>query len=136
MPMAKPSMLQPAPERVAPAPAPALDATPAEMAPAAAKPIVIDEHPVHVPRGVPEHLRKPVKSPEAPVPQRRSIFSIVTGVVRGAQAAVAPATPAPMLSGRVEPSLNDGHDAPRANVRPTSGEDLLEIPAFLRRQTS
>jgi hypothetical protein len=128
-------MLQPAPERAPPV-ADAAPVAAAETAPASAKPIVIDENPVHVPRGVPEHLRKPVKTAEASPPQRRSIFSIVTGVVRGAQAAVAPVVPVPTPSARIEPSLHEGQDGPRANVRQASGEDLLDIPAFLRRQTS
>jgi cell division protein FtsZ len=142
VPSPRPTMLHPAPERAAPAPAaPAPDVPPGSAtntAPpsAAARPIVIEENPVHVPHGVPEHLRHPVKPAGVSPPQRRSIFSIVTGVVRGAQAAVAPAAPAPTPSARVEPSLHEGHDVPRANVRPASGEDLLDIPAFLRRQTS
>jgi cell division protein FtsZ len=140
-PMAQPAakpMFQPTPLRTAPAPEPEIAPAPEAMAPppAAARAIVIEENPVHVPRGVPEHLRKPNKPQAEVAPPRRSIFSIVTGAIRGAQSTVVEAAPAAAPTARAEPSLHEPVETQRVNVRPTSGEDMLDIPAFLRRQTS
>jgi hypothetical protein len=140
-PAPKPAMFQPPPLRAAPMPAapePELAPAPEAMAPppAAARAIIIEENPVHVPRGVPEHLRKPNKPQAEAAAPRRSIFSIVTGAIRGAQSTVVEAAPAPASTARVEPSLHEPVETQRVNVRPTSGEDMLDIPAFLRRQTS
>ena len=70
-------------------------------------------------------------------PPRKSLFGVVTGLVRGNL----PATPAgtPVQAGRAEPSM---HETPRetparAHVRPAAGEEMgIDIPAFLRRQSS
>jgi cell division protein FtsZ len=140
-PAPKPAMLQPAPQRIVAPPAP-LDPefSPApltEAPPMAARSIVIEENPPHTPRGVPEHLRKPLK-PQAEAPQRRSIFNIVTGAFRGAaQSPVAPSAALETPLSRAEPSLHEPIEPARASVRPAGGEEnLLDIPAFLRRQTS
>ncbi len=76
-------------------------------------------------------------APEAP----RSLFSTVTGAFRRRQsaavAAIMPAAPAPA---RTEPVLQEPphQEVPRASVRPAGGDDMagLDIPAFLRRQSS
>jgi cell division protein FtsZ len=134
--------LQPAPQRTVPSPM--LAETEAErpmpealQPPLPATPIVIEENPLHTPRGIPEHLRKPLKS-QAEVPPRRSIFNIVTGAFRGAaQSAVAPIAEPATPPARVEPSLEEPIEPLRASVRPAGGEEnLLDIPAFLRRQSS
>ncbi len=67
-----------------------------------------------------------VQTPAAP---RNSLFGIVTGAIRGRSA------PAPVEPQRAEPSFN-GH-AEGASVRPAQTEEMgLDIPAFLRRQSS
>ena len=66
----------------------------------------------------------------APAP-RKSLFGIVTGAIRGQ-----PAEPPPPQ--RTEPTQHElrGESA-RAHVRQTSGEEnAIDIPAFLRRQSS
>ncbi|HET9018778.1 MAG TPA: cell division protein FtsZ [Acetobacteraceae bacterium] len=74
------------------------------------------------------------EAPPAPAPAptaapRRSIFNIVTGAIRGAPAAEAPAAP------RTEPVAP--RETTRADVRQTAGEEMqIDIPAFLRRQSS
>ncbi len=76
---------------------------------------------------------QPVPAPavQAAPPPRNSLFGIVTGAIRG-RAAAAPAPEAP----RSEPSFN-GHAEPSASVRPAQTEEMgLDIPAFLRRQSS
>ncbi len=75
-----------------------------------------------------------------PLPVRRnSLFQKVTGALRTA------AAPAPDAPPRAEPALgpNQGNSQaaaraePAASVRPIAGEEMgLEIPAFLRRQSS
>ncbi len=74
---------------------------------------------------------EPPRQPEpAPAAPSRSLFGIVTGVLRGR---AAPAQPAAAPS-RAEPSLEA---EPSATVRPAVGEEVgLDIPAFLRRQSS
>ena len=74
---------------------------------------------------------------ESAQPARKSLFGIVTGAIRGSL----PATPAEAQGqpARSEPSLHQtSHEAlTRTNVRQTAGEDMgIDIPAFLRRQTS
>ncbi len=72
----------------------------------------------------------PAPVPAAP-PPRNSLFGIVTGAIRGRNQAAALAPEA----SRAEPSLN-GHDL-AASVRPAQTEEMgLDIPAFLRRQSS
>jgi cell division protein FtsZ len=72
-----------------------------------------------------------------PEPSRPSIFSQVTGAIRRRL----PATPPPQASAtpaRTEPALPEYRpEPPRASVRQTGGEEVgLDIPAFLRRQSS
>jgi len=68
---------------------------------------------------------------------RQSLFSAVTGHFRRRQAAgmAASAEQPATLPARREPAMTDG---PRPSVRQaTSGDEVgLEIPAFLRRQSS
>jgi cell division protein FtsZ len=70
-------------------------------------------------------------------PPRRSIFTIVTGALRGSLPAAPVSMPA--QPARAEPSL---HDTPReaeaqANVHQTASDEMgIDIPAFLRRQSS
>ena len=74
---------------------------------------------------------------EAAQPARKSLFGIVTGAIRGSLPATQAGAPAQPV--RAEPSMHEAmHEAPvRANVRQTAGEDMgIDIPAFLRRQTS
>jgi cell division protein FtsZ len=71
-------------------------------------------------------------APAAPAPAvpRNSLFGIVTGAIRGRAAPAAPEQP------RAEPSMN-GHAEVTASVRPAATEEMgLDIPAFLRRQSS
>jgi cell division protein FtsZ len=72
---------------------------------------------------------------EAPPPgssARKSLFSIVTGAIRGQAAGEMQAAPA----GRMEPIASDyTSEPPRAQVRQAGPDDIgIEIPAFLRRQ--
>ncbi len=75
-----------------------------------------------------------------PVAPRKSIFGIMTGVIRGAPApnpqGEAQAEPRPQASEpalRTEPGLDRG----RINVRQAVGDEVnIDIPAFLRRQSS
>ncbi|MBV9785530.1 MAG: cell division protein FtsZ, partial [Acidisphaera sp.] len=73
------------------------------------------------------------QKPAASSPQPRgSLFGIVTGAIRRTMPGTAPA-------GAVsEPVLHEPRPDPiRASVRPSSAEDMgLDIPAFLRRQSS
>jgi cell division protein FtsZ len=73
--------------------------------------------------------------PAAPAP-RKSLFGIVTGAIRGQHADLPPAPPQPAHRG--EPMQHDGRGEPaRAHVRQASGEEsAIDIPAFLRRQSS
>ena len=86
-------------------------------------------------------------SPPAPTPApRKSIFGIVTGAIRGGNhAASEPQGPmqpgSHHLNQRSEPSMrhDEQEQAPpsRAQVRQAAGEEMgLDIPAFLRRQSS
>ena len=73
------------------------------------------------------HPAQAVPTPAAP---RNSLFGIVTGAIRGR------AAPAPVEPQRSEPSFN-GHAEGSASVRPAQTEEMgLDIPAFLRRQSS
>ena len=113
---------------------------PAEMAqsrsrPAAAPPLQQPQRPFVPPRAglfteAPQ-TAQPVAPPVVPAPPRNSLFGIVTGAIRG-RAAPAP-VPEPQRS---EPSLN-GHAEPAPTVRQAQTEEMgLDIPAFLRRQSS
>ncbi len=67
---------------------------------------------------------------EPPSPSR-SLFGIVTGALRGRAAPAAPG----VAAARTEPTVSDAE--PSATVRPAAGEEVgLDIPAFLRRQSS
>jgi cell division protein FtsZ len=73
----------------------------------------------------------PAAPPPPPPAPRNSLFGIVTGAIRG-RAAPAPA-PEPA---RAEPLMN-AQPEPRASVRQAPTEEMgLDIPAFLRRQSS
>ena len=70
----------------------------------------------------------PIAPPAAP---RNSLFGIVTGAIRGRAAPAAP-TETP----RNEPMMHQAPEA-KASVRPAQTEEMgLDIPAFLRRQSS
>jgi cell division protein FtsZ len=74
--------------------------------------------------------------PPGTEPSRPSLFSTVTGAFRRRQPApTAQGEPAPM---RAEPAmLQPRIEQPRASVRQTAGDEVgLDIPAFLRRQSS
>jgi cell division protein FtsZ len=76
----------------------------------------------------------PVQS--APEPSRPSLFSTVTGAFRRRQHTAAASAELPPV--RAEPGLHEPRiEQPRASVRQTAGEEVgLDIPAFLRRQSS
>ena len=115
---------------------------------------VVTEQPLP-PRSIPTHLQQPLKpqtppakprpaarppglfaerpAGEAPVPPpRRSLFGIVTGRLRASLPTAAPAAAA------AEPQLSDPPQEPPRSPAPTAAVDemALDIPAFLRRQTS
>ncbi len=79
----------------------------------------------------------PASAQSAPDAGRPSLFSTVTGAFRRRQhhAPAEAATPAPV---RAEPAIQEPHaEPPRASVRQTAGDEVgLDIPAFLRRQSS
>ena len=74
--------------------------------------------------------------PVAAPPPRKSLFGIVTGAIRGAHHE-AQAAPAPVPARHeAQPAEQRGEPA-RANVRQSAGEEMqIDIPAFLRRQSS
>ncbi len=81
------------------------------------------------------HQVPPASSQSAPPPPRPSLFGTVTGALRrnfqAARAAETEAAPPPV------PRALYVEEEPRASVRPASEEDIgIEIPTFLRRQTS
>ena len=71
----------------------------------------------------------PSAAPASGVPQGRSLFSTITGALRNKKAAA----PDPTEPQRAEPSFPAAQAAP---ATPAKTEDTLEIPAFLRRQSS
>ena len=90
---------------------------------------------------------QPPAQPQAPEPTRRSsIFQSVTGRLRSTLAAATPAALMPTGGAGTETPTDAAPapavpaaptDAQRASVRQASGEEVgLDIPAFLRRQTS
>ncbi len=130
------------------------------MAQAAPQPIpVIDDTPLPR-RPIPEHLRQPVGGanrtgrggtrpasgglfadpPAQTAPRRSSLFGIVTGVFRGAPAAgtePAPAPAAPPVAAAPQPVQDYQQEQPAVEPQaPSNGERELDIPTFLRRQTS
>jgi cell division protein FtsZ len=87
--------------------------------------------------GHPRGLFAEPKRAEAPAAPRKTLFGIVTGAIRGGAAAVTAPDPAPELEPRAEPSLVRAAPEDHPRVRQTSGDEIgLEIPAFLRRQSS
>ncbi len=115
------------------------------------------------PRQIPAHLQQPLR-PQAPAakrpaapragglfaespraeasapPPRRSLFGIVTGRLRASLPSSANAEPSSHgmseaeASAEAQPAVPEG---PRAHAQPAGGEEMgLDIPAFLRRQTS
>ncbi len=84
------------------------------------------------PTALPAQYHQPI----APVsPPRNSLFGIVTGAIRGRSNPAPAAAPAPEPQ-RSEPLLN-GHGEGSASVRQAQTEEMgLDIPAFLRRQSS
>jgi cell division protein FtsZ len=79
-------------------------------------------------------------APVAPPAHRPSIFNLVTGALRrGPPAQAAQELPDMRHVRRAEPRVAAEQEAPSALVRPVSGDSEaagLEIPAFLRRQSS
>jgi len=78
-----------------------------------------------------------------PPPPRVSLFGRVTGAIRGQQHAEPPAAPAqpqqqPQATHRADPAQHELRGEPaRASVRQATGEEAsIDIPAFLRRQSS
>jgi len=88
----------------------------------------------------PPPARDPAEQDEvpqnAPQPRSSSLFGIVTGAIRRSLPAGSVATDA--AAARTEPSLHQEQPEPaRASVRLAAGEEIgLDIPAFLRRQSS
>ncbi len=112
-------------------PAMAMEPQPAPLPRPAAAP-----HAGAAPRGLFAAAPAPVSEP-APLAPRASLFGIVTGALRRGMPAMAESLT--HNSPRAEPSLaaQQPETAPRAAVRPTTGEEMgLDIPAFLRRQSS
>jgi cell division protein FtsZ len=74
--------------------------------------------------------------PTAPDAARPSLFSTVTGAIRRRMPAAT--VTGPPQQPRAEPVLQEPRtEQPRASVRQTGGEEVgLDIPAFLRRQSS
>ncbi len=115
-------------------------AAPAEAAPAAAPwPQQAQAAPQPTARPAPARAglfaEPPAAAASAPVPPptpRNSLFGIVTGAIRGRAAPPAPETV------RAEPLFSSAPAAEAsASVRPAATEEMgLDIPAFLRRQSS
>jgi hypothetical protein len=78
----------------------------------------------------------PPAQPQAPAPApRTSLFGRVTGAFRGHQAEAPPPALPPQPTYRAE--TQEYREPPRASVRQASGEEgAIDIPAFLRRQSS
>ncbi len=129
------------PQAVATAEQDAVAYTPAEMqqsrpkpAPAAAPGPAPAQRPFVAPRAglfTEAPPSAPAQPVQAPAPARNSLFGIVTGAIRGRSAPVA--APEPQ---RAEPSLASQPEG-GPSVRPAPAEEMgLDIPAFLRRQSS
>jgi cell division protein FtsZ len=156
VPQARPMTQPPAP-RVMPDPA----LVEPEIVVATPGPVMTDavsEETAYVPRQIPPHLRQPLRPQpqpakpqpsgrngglfaepsraEPPPPPRRSLFGIMTGAFRGhAQASAAQAGDEP--AARAEPALYEAPEPMRPSVRQAVSDDIgIDIPAFLRRQTS
>ena len=106
----------------------AMAAEPARPGPAAPP---ASQRPVAAPSRTALFNEAPAATP-ASAP-RNSLFGIVTGAIRGR---TPPAAPQGTEHSRAEPSLN-GHADPTVSVKPAQTEEMgLDIPAFLRRQSS
>jgi cell division protein FtsZ len=158
----QPATPQPRPvaqPRVMPAPA-TPEAEIVQAAPPSPVQEIVVEETAYAPRQIPTHLQQPLRPqttqakarpngrngalfaepsrPEPPPPQRRSLFGIVTGAFRGnTVAAAAPQSAAEEPAARPDASLYEAVETVRANVRPAGSDEInLDIPAFLRRQSS
>ncbi len=87
-------------------------------------------------RTMPARPERAAQAPSAPAVPRSSLFGIVTGALRRSPLA-GHATPE-AAAARTEPLFDDqAPEMVRAAVRPAASEDIgLDIPAFLRRQSS
>jgi cell division protein FtsZ len=157
-PQPRPATQPPAP-RVVPAPA-TPEAEISQAAPPGPVAELVVEETAYTPRQIPPHLQQPLRPQttqakarpnggngglfaektraEPPQPQRRSLFGIVTGAFRGNTAvAAAPQSAADEPAVRADASRYEAVETVLANVRPAGGDEInLDIPAFLRRQTS
>ena len=96
---------------------------PVQMAPQPAAP-----RPAGASRGL---FAEASSAPPPPAAPRNSLFGIVTGAIRGK-----PAAPPAAEAARAEPALPSQME-PAPSVRPAQTEEMgLDIPAFLRRQSS
>lgn len=94
-------------------------------------PPAVQPQPTPVARGLFTDQQSTPAPVQAPSPPRNSLFGIVTGAIRGR------AAPAPQPeAARSEPALPQQAE-PAPSVRPAATEEMgLDIPAFLRRQSS
>ena len=122
-------------------PTPVTAVAPAVAAHPVTPPRVAPAFPARSNSGLFNQAPRPTAVPAAAVPAseapRASLFNTVTGAFRRR---IAPATPAEAAPARHEPMLHQEQrtESARASVRLANGaeETTLEIPAFLRRQTS
>ena len=118
-----PTMMQPLVAQSAPAPQP-MRAAPLR--------------PIASPRGASTLFAEPGQAPlpgapEAPAPtQGRSLFSTITGALRNKKAAA----PDPVEPQRAEPSFPANPAVAATPARSAQADEALDIPAFLRRQSS
>lgn len=86
--------------------------------------------------GLPPAVQPGPVAPAQSAESRPSLFRAVTGAFRRTQWGPIPITDQPTL--RTEPGLTDQRPEPlRASVRPAASDEMgLDIPAFLRRQSS
>jgi cell division protein FtsZ len=103
---------------------------------AAASAPVTAQYPRSAPAASRSELFAPQAAPAMSEAPRPSLFSQVTGVLRRRLPATTPQTGAQPV--RSEPALHESRpETPRASVRQTAGDEVgLDIPAFLRRQSS
>jgi cell division protein FtsZ len=127
---------------------------PSEPAPTATAQPLRDVEPISddmppPPRRIPDHLRQPVGQPARPAraqsplfhpaetaapatgAPKRTLFSMVTGAIRGGLPHAAPA-PQPVESPRAEVRS----ETPAETVRHTGGDGKIDVPNFLLRQSS
>ena len=83
-----------------------------------------------------EPSRAPATAPPPPEAPRHSLFGNVTGLLRRRAAPASAPQPATPEAMRRDPAA-EPRPEPRPSVHPVGGEDMgLEIPTFLRRQSS